>query len=143
MQELFLIIILASGIFSDSASDNVDSFFYEIGRYIQSFSGSVDPQGSSQDVNNVIDSGIETTIAGKNLFVQFHELIVNLILLITGRTNTDVDYNTVVILSMVVTGIVTGVSAWRIGKASGIVLVIVLILIFIIWGFGISTVFTT
>ena len=44
---------------------------------------------------------------------------------------------------MVVTGIVTGVSAWRIGKASGIVLVIVLILIFIIWGFGISTVFTT
>ena len=143
MYGFFLFIILASGIFSDSASDNVDSFFYEIGRYIQSFSGSVDPQGNSQDVNNVIDSGIETTIAGKNLFVQFHELIINLILLITSKTNTDVNYNTVVILSMVITGIVTGFTAWRIAKASGIVLAIVLVLIFIIWGFGISTVFTT
>src|SRR3990167_7739927 len=109
MQELFLIIILASGIFSDSASDNVDSFFYEIGKYIQSFSGSVDPQGNSQDVANVVDSSVGATIAGKNLFVQLHEVIVNLVLLITNRTNVDVDYNTAVILSMVITGLLAGV----------------------------------
>ena len=143
MYELLLIVILASGVFSDSASDNVDSFFYEIGKYIQSFSGSVDPQGESEDVANVVGSSIDATIAGKNLFVQLHEVVVNLILLITNRTNADVDYNTAVILAMIVTGLLTGIIAWRLLKESGIVLILVLLIIFAIWGFGITQVFDT
>ena len=142
MYEFLLVVILASGVFTDSASDNVDSFFYELGKYIQSFSGSVDPQGQSQDVNDVIDSSVEATIATKNVFIKFHEFIVNLILLITNRTDVNVDYNTIIILSMVITGLLTAVTAWRIFKVSGIVLVLVLIFIFIIWGWGISSVFT-
>ena len=136
-----MVIILASGIFSDSASENVDNFFYEIGRYIQSFSGSVDPQGQSQDVTDVVDSGIETTIAGKNFFISAHEAIVNVIILITNRLEINIDHTTILILSMIVTGILTGIAVWRLAKVTGITLIIVLILIFVIWGWGISTVF--
>lgn len=140
MYEL-LIIILASGVFTDSASDNVDSFFFEIGRYIQSFFGSVDTSGNPEDVNAVVDSSVETAIAGKNFFIKFHEAIVNLVLLITNRTNADIDYNTVIILSMVITGLLVGIGAWRLAKESGTVLILMLIIIFVIWGWGISTVF--